>query len=79
MTTELNYIAQKVMNVFLEVKNVSDGYYKEKELRLAECKNNYEALDYSRHLSGKNREKFAKELDVSIQDLEATYRVLNNI
>ena len=76
MSTELNYIAQKVLNTFLQVENVSEEYYKEKEVQLSKCKNSYEALDYSRNLLGKNREKFAHDIGVSVSDLEATYRVL---
>ena len=40
------------------------------------CKNIYEALEYS---VGKNKERFAKEVGVSVDDLNATYRVLRNI
>lgn len=79
MATELNHVAQKVLNIFLDVKNVSPDYYQEKELRLAQCKNIYEALEYSVYLVGKNRERFAREIGVSMKDLDATYRVLNNI
>ena len=50
MATELNHVAQRVLNIFLDVKNVSPDYYQEKELRLAQCKNTYEALEYSMYL-----------------------------
>ena len=79
MATELNHIAQKVLDIFLEVKNVSDEYYEAKKFHLSECKNSYEALYYSRKLLGKNRVKFAKEIGVSVSDLEATYRVLHDL
>jgi hypothetical protein len=79
MTAELNHVAEKVLKIFLDVKNVSPDYYKEKKVRLTECKNIYEALEYSIHLKGEKRERFAKEIDVSMEDLEATYRVLRNI
>jgi len=79
MAVKLNHIAQKVMDIFLEVKNVSDEYYEAKEFHLSECKNSYEALYYSRKLLGKNREKFAKKIGVSVRDLEATYRVLHDL
>ena len=79
MAVKLNHIAQKVMDIFLEVENVPDQYYKSKELYLSECKNSYEALYFSRKLLGKNREKFAAEIGVSVRDLEATYRVLHDL
>ena len=53
ITTELNHIAQKVLNIFIEVKKVSEEYYETKKFHLSECKNSYKAHYYSKKLLGK--------------------------
>ena len=79
MTTELDYLAQKVLNIYLDMKGGSPSYYHEKERRLAECKNRYEVFVYSDNLDGKNKERFAKEIGVSVEELNIAYKVLSHI
>lgn len=66
----------KSIGYFSWYKNLSSDYYEEKKFRLAHCKNIHEAFGYS---VDKNKERFAKEIGVSVDDFNATYRVLRNI
>jgi len=54
MSTELNPIEQKVIDIFLELGNVPAQCFKDKELHSSECKRSYEAFNCPSGLIRKN-------------------------
>ncbi len=78
MTENLNYVSKIVLEAYKRV--VSDEtYIIEKEIELQKYKSKYEALDAIFDMDAKVYKAFSKEIRVSVSDLNALKRVLQNI